>query len=163
MYTTHCWQIWISLDDDIFLSQGTKVGARLPALFKRGHRDVVYHHKISITVTPTGQGSINKQYQWSKRIRPVTSQSASCNINNTIPEALRQIVEAYHAYHRDEQGQDWMSESNWISQLGLKPILPGSILDCTLISLKIGGQDWIGIGRFLLLKSVYFNHIKIFR
>jgi len=42
----------------------------------------------------------------------------------------------------------------------LKPILAGSGLDPTAIFLKIGGQDWIGLRKYLLLSCDYFENIK---
>ena len=45
---------------------------------------------------------------------------------------------------------------------GLKPILSGPGLDRTAIFLKIGGQDWIGLRKFLLFYCDYSENIKNF-
>ena len=44
---------------------------------------------------------------------------------------------------------------------GLKPILAGSGLDRTAIFLKIGGQDWIGMRKFLLFCCDYSNPVVL--
>jgi len=54
-----------------------------------------------------------------------------------------------HAHIRDVHGS------------GLKPILAGSGLDRTTILLKIGGQDWIGLRKFLLVKLIIPKISKI--
>ena len=44
----------------------------------------------------------------------------------------------------------------------LKTILAGSGLDRTAIFLKIRGQDWVGLRKFLMLLCDYSEHIYTF-